>query len=375
MERKRVAILSILIWGAIKQRGQFVAELLSKDYDVDYIQFKGVKTMLGLNRHLFVNKPSDSRCLKVKNIFRINTNKISNSVIKIIANCVNTIVLYFYNDFKKYDYIWVTHPLMYSYFKKRLPNNAKIIYDCADDWLEFENTVMSTEMLIESEKELLTRSQQVFCSSDYLKAKLLSRYGVKRTIYVVNNAIGLPPSTDNFCASDEIKRVIEEISALPHPMIYIGTISDWFDFDIMERILKKYPESTLVLVGPTEVVLPKHERIKYYGVIERRYIFSIMDLAFVLIMPFKLNELIKSVNPVKLYEYIYTGKPIIAPSYGESEKFLPYVNLYRSEPEFEAIIESLLKGDRKQLSIKECREYVNKNRWEDRYSQFRKYLI
>lgn len=37
---------------------------------------------------------------------------------------------------------------------------------------------------------------------------------------------------------------------------------------------------------------------------------------------------------MKLYEYIFTGKPVVSVKYGETEKFSKYVNLYVTENDF-----------------------------------------
>ena len=48
-----------------------------------------------------------------------------------------------------------------------------------------------------------------------------------------------------------------------------------------------------------------------------------------LVMPFKLDDLVQAVNPVKLYEYVYSHKPAIAIHYAETEQFEQFVHLYR----------------------------------------------
>ena len=88
-------------------------------------------------------------------------------------------------------------------------------------------------------------------------------------------------------------------------------------------------------------------------------------------MPFKVNELIKSVNPVKLYEYIFTGKPIVAPLYGETVKFGPFVKLYDSTSKFLDIIEGIRENTQMQESLNECRKYVEANTWKERYAQIK----
>ena len=42
-------------------------------------------------------------------------------------------------------------------------------------------------------------------------------------------------------------------------------------------------------------------------------------------MPFKLNDIIRDVDPVKLYEYISMGKPVISVYYKEVNQFRDFV--------------------------------------------------
>ena len=101
---------------------------------------------------------------------------------------------------------------------------------------------------------------------------------------------------------------------------------------------------------------------------------SILSSSDILIMPFVVNELIESVNPVKLYEYIYSGKPCLAPKYGESMQFKEYVNLYESHEECLSQIENIIKGDLKQKPQEACREFVKHNTWSDRAKSIKECL-
>lgn len=109
---------------------------------------------------------------------------------------------------------------------------------------------------------------------------------------------------------------------LSHPTLtYIGTIAEWFDFNLIIHALDKYQNLEVRLYGPVRTsYIPPHERLKHMGSVNHDKIMDIMHKATGLIMPFIVNDLILSVNPVKLYEYIYSGKPIAAIKYGESEK-------------------------------------------------------
>ena len=76
--------------------------------------------------------------------------------------------------------------------------------------------------------------------------------------------------------------------------------------------------------------------------------------------------MIKSVNPVKLYEYIYSGKPIITCSYEEINKFNDFVYRYNNQFEFYDCLELLMKDKLSQKNRIECNEFLKNNKWVDR---------
>ena len=88
-----------------------------------------------------------------------------------------------------------------------------------------------------------------------------------------------------------------------------------------------------------------------------------MRYAKALIMPFKVNELIKSVNPVKIYEYIWMGLPVIAPYYGETEKFSDYIYLYNNPDDFI-----------KKKTKEENRLFAESKQWKNRCQEILKIL-
>lgn len=92
-----------------------------------------------------------------------------------------------------------------------------------------------------------------------------------------------------------------------------------------------------------------------------------MEIVDALIMPFKITELIKSVNPVKLYEYIYMNKPIIAPLYPESVYFNDYVYLYNDIDELMQYFGRVSKGELKAKNTYESNlKFIKSNTWASR---------
>lgn len=373
MKRKKILYLMHVPWGWIKQRPHFFAELLSTDFDVD-VFYK--KSTIVSKKDLLTLVDNKYRNLSVKGFRYLPFEKIP--VIKYLhSEWINTFLLICQlPSFKKYDFIWVTSPLLYSAIRFFCKKDSQIIYDCMDDVLEFpapkRNKVLYNKLL-KNEIRLLEMSKYVISSAEYLKHRILKRATVDREVVVVNNAIALP---DEHLIDDskmvQIKRELEKFSFV---LMYIGTISEWFDFETILYSLENNPKAHVVLFGPADVVIPTHERVHYMGTIERKYIFTIMSFANVLIMPFKVNELIRSVNPVKIYEYIYAAKSIIVSKYEETEKFSKFVSFYTTKEDFSTLISKLAIGHKEDLIDKDEMEvFVLANTWNSRYKLLRTLL-
>lgn len=334
-------------WGWIKQRPHFLAEGLSESYNVKVVtemQYKKADT-------------KNESIVSISLIYRLPFVRFK--VIRRINEYLRRLQIV--NKIKKSSIIWFTSPHFLEYIPSNVLDRKTIIYDCMDDYLEFPFLNIEQKLKIkELERDLFKKSTIIFATSNYLQQELINRYGYK-DIYVVNNAIKeietiqqhneLP---DNFLSYKQCKK---------RKVVYIGTISEWFDFDLVSFLLEN-SDIELFLFGPTEITLPNIKRLNYMGAIEHHLIFEVMSNADILIMPFKITKLIESVNPVKLYEYIYSGKPCLAPSYGESSHFSDFVYLYNGKEECLNLINkpNLLPLKNR----KECISFCSKNTWAKR---------
>lgn len=343
-------------WGWIKQRPHFIAEGLNKYADVQVITI----------RSFFSKNLKNESDLNVKVLYRLPFERFT-FILKL-----NTIL--YRLQLKKYlkscDTIWLTSPYFYNVIPQKLYSEKKIIYDCMDDILEFpniKNNIKLFNFYHICEYRLFKNASFILSSANFLKKKLIDRYGERDNIYIVNNAI--KNITDNKSInSDSYNSLLKDyLDSKAFKLVYIGTISGWMDFNLLQEILSKCNNVEIYMFGPNEIPLPQINGINYFGRIEHDAIFKVMDNADILIMPFVVNELIKSVNPVKLYEYIYSGKPCIAPLYDESKYFNEYVYLYNNNKECIELINNIQqKKYQNKNSIEKCREYCRNNTWEKR---------
>ena len=351
-------------WGWIKQRPQFLAEELAKNYMVDVYYRKS--NHFGRN----LNPQRKEGNLNIKGFRDWPLERISFIPIKMTYSINRLIWSINSIDWSSYDYIWVTDPVIWNLVRpSKLPSHLKIIYDCMDDYAEFPYMAKYPRYchyMETLEKRLMEEADYIFVSAESLGNKLKRKYDLKRSMAVINNAI-----TDKITS---YPASTPDVEIPDNSLVYIGTISEWIDFSNLLRLLGQYPELNIVMFGPMRTQkFPNHPRLIYKGSISHDKILGVMNKSNALIMPFVVNDLIESVNPVKLYEYAYAGKPILASRYSETEKFGKRVSLYSSYEEMSSFTQNVLKGDYN-VNTEDMRQFAIDNTWTARAHEIKKIL-
>lgn len=345
--------LSNVSWNWIKQRPQYIAEGLTKFFQVDVFFEKTYKNV--------VKTPA---CNVVLNeIFRLPFVRFS--FIRYINRFIKKYVLC--KVVGNYDIIWVANVDMYRCVASKISDKQMVIYDCMDDLLEFPYVKASLkikENYIFWENQLIARCDVIFASSKYLSNVLNKRqkFDILDKIRVVNNAI----SSQSINVLTQNHMITKNKDDMLH-IVYIGTISHWFDFGLLLTSLNIFSEIVYDLYGPVDIDIPKHPRIIYHGILSHDQIFCVICEADMLVMPFKIEPIVLSVNPVKLYEYIASSRPVVSVRYSETESFEKFVNLYSTEKEYLEIIKALINGTIfYEKSSEKIAKFIYDNLWESR---------
>lgn len=100
-------------------------------------------------------------------------------------------------------------------------------------------------------------------------------------------------------------------------MGYMGCISYWFDGALLASILESNPEWVCHLAGtltlpPEELTWLHHPRIHYAGRLPFDALPEFLSQVAVGIIPFKKDRIVDSTSPIKLYEYLASGIPVVS---------------------------------------------------------------
>jgi teichuronic acid biosynthesis glycosyltransferase TuaH len=345
--QRRVIYLSHVHPRWIKQRPQFLVEELSKSdsFTISYA-FSVLTGRSKLTRSRVSRDVRLTRLLLAPQVARVRVPR--------IARIGDFLAVTFVWLALRPDILIVTHPkfLHFGRFSKRL--GITLVYDCMDFNAKFENASDQTGL---DEIALIEESRLVICSSNRIleDISLLSR---RQKIKLLRNAL-------DFSSFSGLDYKENADSAGPPTIGYFGTISSWFDWDPVISLALARPDVLIRIWGPLDVNIPHvPENIILYSAIPHDQAIEQMKKCSLLIMPFRVTPLIEGVDPVKIYEYIASGKPVLAAKYEELDHFGDFILRYRTTEEFVELANQALNA--KGVPLKEVRDFIHSNSWANR---------
>ena len=98
---------------------------------------------------------------------------------------------------------------------------------------------------------------------------------------------------------------------------FVGMLQECIDYDCIEALAKKYPEGEVRLIGRTLpgvdlTHLEKYPNVKFCGLVPQKELPAKIREFDVCLNVFKEGRLSKDVSPLKFYEYLATGKPVVS---------------------------------------------------------------
>ena len=234
----------------------------------------------------------------------------------------------------------------------------EIVYDCMDEHLGFST---NEDQMLSNESRLGMESSLVVVTSQYLYDKMIK---------FNKNCVRVPNATDfehfsHLPENDLLKNVRKPIIG------YYGALSEWFDIELIEHAAKARKDWQFIFIGGNDSgvnmsVLEKLPNVRFLGEKSYSEIPKYLYWFDVCIIPFKLSRLTEATNPVKFYEYISSGKPVVSVRLPELFPVADYLYLANDKEDFVRKIETAL--EEKDDRIRQRRvEFAKGNTWDKRY--------
>jgi teichuronic acid biosynthesis glycosyltransferase TuaH len=183
------------------------------------------------------------------------------------------------------------------------------LYDITDDWIQAERGTREHDLLVASDAGLLARCDEVVVCSPALQQSK----GATREVTLVRNAVDV----------DRYRLPRDRPADLPEAptALYVGTLhEDRLDVELVLATARRLAElgGRLVLVGPNALTTQNAQRLGLAPAIDvlgsrpKESIPAYLQHAGVLIVPHVVDDFTDSLDPIKLYEYLAVGRPIVS---------------------------------------------------------------
>jgi glycosyltransferase involved in cell wall biosynthesis len=129
---------------------------------------------------------------------------------------------------------------------------------------------------------------------------------------------------------------------------FMGLVSEWVDTELLTELARRRPEWSFEIVGDTTVdtsTLESLSNVSFPGAVPYKDLPSATAAFDVGLIPFRVNSLTQSVNPLKLLEYLAMGIPVVSSPLPEAIGLDPHVKVADSVESFSAAIETALSED------------------------------
>jgi glycosyltransferase involved in cell wall biosynthesis len=208
---------------------------------------------------------------------------------------------------------------------RRIPRRFMIYY-CVDKWSAFEG--FNAAAMERAEAELCRTSDLVLASAEDL-ADRCRQYST--------NVHYIPHGVDHshFARALGAGPIPDDLKSIPEPRVgFFGLIHEWVDTELIGQLADALPFS-FVLIGSAKGDVSALERRKNVFILGRRNYAVLPDYCRgfqAAIVPFRVNDLTASVNPIKLREYAAAGLPVVSTALPE---VLKCANIARAVTSFE----------------------------------------
>ena len=369
---KRFIVLAPNCWNGQWMNRQQLFSRIGKFHDVLYST--GPFLNWDMNTERFQNAPLISQIELQDNVSVLRCSKLLCSVMKIKpwTTFVNQWVgrkINAFNQTAKSNCLYVFHPKFYSLI--RHINHSLLVYHLYDDL----SLQAGYKFYKEDDERLLHQADVIICSSRLLKQKIENRTGRSDVLFLPNGV--------HFDAFNHKKSMPPEYAYIESPRItYTGSINEKVDLKLLLTLAKRMSHANFVLVGEAKEnkigsdifrALKEAPNIHLLGFRDKADMVRYIQHSDVNIMIYKTDDSTwsKYIYPLKMHEYLATGKPVVSSNIDAVTEFNDVINIATDEDQWIELLNMSLQ----ETSFDNARVLVAKNNdWDNRVDTLLKHI-
>ncbi|MEW6308912.1 MAG: glycosyltransferase [Bacillota bacterium] len=262
-----------------------------------------------------------------------------------------------------------TEPVLWVYlpeaarFAGRL-GESMLVYDCVDMFPAFPG---ATPEKARGAEELARRADVMFCAS---RSLLAVNQPLNPRAELVPNAVDV-----DFFDLSLATRPLPVLADRGPVVGFLGAIYEWVDTGLLAGVATGRPDWTIAMVGPVageHAALRGCPNVVWCGPVEYTDVPAYIGAMDVCLIPFAASEVTYHSNPIKVYEYLAAGKPVVATPLPELEQFADVLTLAAGVEATVSAIDACLREEATAAGPAlrgKRREAVRRHHWDQRVAQ------
>jgi len=266
--------------------------------------------------------------------------------------------------------VWLSRPSMMDVMDD-LPSARLFIYHVVDEYAAYGTKTAESRYRIEKqEKEMLGQVDMVITVSKKLQE---TKRPFNPNTFLVPNGVNYQAYTAALadpCLPDDLRAI------KPPRLGYSGLIGDKLDLDLLKELAQAHPEWSLVLLGEvkgshkaaTWRELRALPNVHHLGPVEIAQVPHYVKGFQVGLMPYAQTRHSEHISPLKLYDYLAAGLPVVSMDIPAAREFGEFIHLADTPQNFIEAVQAALV----EVSVERCqarRNIASQHSWEARAEQ------
>jgi glycosyltransferase involved in cell wall biosynthesis len=255
-------------------------------------------------------------------------------------------------------WVYLPHPVVVDLLKRR--RWGRVVFDLCDDI----DDMAVHPALRKGEADLLREADVVFATAEALVDKARRVRG--GDVHYVPNGVDGARFGERVEPPGKLRRVL-----------YVGAIYEWLDEDLVAAVAAARPDLEFRIVGPVRRPLPRLERmanVSIPGPVAAADVPAEIAAAQLCMIPFRPGPLTEATDPLKLYEALIAGRPVLATALHQGERFAPAVRLEGTAEGWLRALADLESGEWSFDAVALRERIAREEDWRERFAQMERVL-
>jgi len=239
------------------------------------------------------------------------------------------------------------------------------VYYCVDEFSKWPGVLK--DLVERMERDLIQKADLIVATSEELQK-------TKRKDSIPTHLLPHGVEINHFRKSQTLEPA-PLVKNLKRPVIgYFGLFDERTDSDLIDYMARNRPEWSFAFIGPKKVEtkdLENNKNIFFFPPVPYRELPRYLAGINVFIIPYKVDELSKYINPLKLKECLAVGKPVVSTPLPEVLKLQEAVRIANTKEEFLEQISEALSKPFDQVSAEKILEGED---WSSKAEQMSQYI-